>query len=69
MLLWRSKRVFIVLTGVLSGRSEVITLVKSLVVPEYSIILVAAKSAKIDQKSANVLVTHKQSFPAPQGVV
>ena len=69
MLLWRSKRVFIVLTGVLSGRSEVITLVKSLVVPEYSSILVAAKSAKIDQKSANVLVTHKQSLPAPQGVV
>ena len=69
MLLWRSKRVFIVLTGVLSGHSEVITLVKSLVVPEYFIILVAAKSAKIGQKSANVLVTHKQSFPAPQGVV
>ena len=69
MLLWRSKRVFIVLTGVLSGHSEVITLVKSLVVPEYSSILVTAKSAKIDQKSANVLVTHKQSFPAPQGVV
>ena len=69
MLLWRSKRVFIVLTGVLSGHSEVITLVKSLVVPEYFIILVAAKSAKIDQKSVNVLVTHKQSFPAPQGVV
>ena len=69
MLLWRSKRVFIVLTGVLSGHSEVITLVKSLVVPQYYIIPMAVKSAKTDPKSANVLVTHLQSFPAPQRIV